>query len=290
MKKIAIFSSLILSLSLFSQTQKLEFVTTVPDAEGSYVVIPNKEASKQDYTLGFVYYDDMAGYSCRTVGNINVNNDKLTFSVPEFLKNGMITSRIGNFGLQLAKLNPNTLKELKIQNPPEWLAIYNSSNPKDEDIVKRASQMNGAGAAKLALPKLKKLYDSNYKSELLYFELAFAYNALGDFTNAEKIASEAIKNKKDSDNLKKEYLYALVNQQKIKEAEDFVTKNEDRMTDPAAKTECYQNLAAFCASMDRLDSAKKWLAKVSAQPNAARYQRGIDAVNSIIKEKEKKIQ
>ena len=201
-----------------------------------------------------------------------------------------MTSRIGNFGVQLAKLNPNTVKELKIQNPPEWLAIYNSSNPKDEDIVKRASQMNGAGAAKLALTSLKKLYDNNYKSELLYFELAFAYNALGDFTNAEKIASEAIKNKKDSDNLKKEYLYALVNQQKIKEAEDFVTKNEDRMTDPEAKTECYQNLAAFCASMDKLDSAKKWLAKVSAQPNAARYQRGIDAVNSIIKEKEKKIQ
>lgn len=290
MKKIAIFSSVMLSLSLFSQTQKLEFVTTVPDAEGSYVVIPNKDASKQDYTLGFIYYDNMAGYSCRIVGDISVKDDKLSFTTPEYLKTSMMTSRIGNFGVQLAKLNPNTVKELKIKNPPEWLAIYNSSNPKDEDIVKRASQMNGAGATKLALTSLKKLYDNNYKSELLYFELAFAYNALRDFTNAEKVASEAIKNKKDSDNLKKEYLYSLVNQQKIKEAEDFVTKNEDRMTDPAAKTECFQNLAAYCANLDKLDSAKKWLAKVIAQPNAAKFQRGIDTVSSIIKEKEKKIQ
>jgi hypothetical protein len=57
-----------------------------------------------------------------------------------------------------------------------------------------------------------------------------------------------------------------------------------------AKTECYQNLAAFCAQLDKLDSAKKWLAKVSAQPNASEFQKSIDIINSIIKEKEKKIQ
>lgn len=290
MKKIVIFSSVILSLSLFSQTQKLEFVTNVPDAEGSYVVIPNKDASKQDYTLGFIYYDNMAGYSCRIVGEISVKDDKLSFTTAEYLKTSMMTSRIGNFGVQLAKLNPNTVKELKIQNPPEWLAIYNSSNPKDEEIVKRASQMNGAGASKLALTSLKKLYDNNYKSELLYFELAFAYNALGDFINAEKVASEAIKNKKDSDNLKKEYLYSLVYLKKLKEGEEFVLKNEDKFTDAMAKSECFLNLAAHSANSDKLDMSEKWLAKLSVQPNVAIFQKNIDIINSIIKEKEKKIQ
>ncbi len=287
MKKIFIGALVFIGISMFSQVQKFDFVTNVPDAEPSYVILPNKDSSQQEYMLGYIYFDGMAGYSFRAIGELKMLNNKLSFSVPEEFKKSMHVSRVGNFGLKLAKLNSKTIEELKLQNPPDWLATYYSNNPPtNEQLLKRASMLNGGGAPQLALPRLKSLYDKNFRSQDLYFELAFAYNALKDFQNAEKITDEAIKLKKDNDNLKKEYVYALVNQKKITEAEDFMIANENKFSNDFAKSECYLNIGVYSAHFDKLDVAKKWLAKLSLQPNASKFQKNIDTITSIIKEKE----
>jgi tetratricopeptide (TPR) repeat protein len=289
MKKIFITSSLVLSISMFSQTvSDLKFDSGVIDSENSYVVLPKKETD-QRYGYGFIYFDEMAGYSFRSLGDLVVENGKLKVVTDQFHQSSMMISRIGNFNLKTAKLNDDVVKKLKLESPPKWLEIYKSSKPENEKILNRASKLNGANNAQLALPKLLELYKNNFKTESLYFELAFSYNALGKFAEGEKISLEALNNKKADDLVKKEYIYSLVHQDKVKEADDFLSKNISSFKTQNNKIEAIINTIAVSAHNGNLTVAEKWMKELKSEPNIDRYQKNIQQLESIIKEKQSKI-
>lgn len=245
--------------SLFSQTvEDLKFVTNVPEAENHWVVL-QKNPKNSFYNVGFVYFDEQAGYSLKSAGTLEEEQGKLKYKEDPNSKTAMFTTRIGNLEYKSAIISPELLKNFNLPEQPEWLKFYNTSASENDKILNRASVMNGAGAVKWALPKLEKLYQNNFKTGKLYFELAFAYNALGDFPNAEKICIEAMKNKFSDDLINKEYVFALLQQKKVSEADLFLAKKIDTYKDKSYKYEAVMNMIAIAAQTKNIDVANKWL-------------------------------
>lgn len=290
MKKIFISSLLVSNLFAFSQKfSDLKFDTTVPDAENRYVVLPVKEGDKK-YSFGFMYFDESAGYTFRSLGDLYEDSGVLKHKQDEEMKNNLLIVRIENLGFKSAVVPDEMLKSFKQPIKPDWLKNYLSSAPQNEKSLKRASLMNGANFPQLALPKLLELYKNNFKTEALYFELVFSYNAMGKFAEAEKICDEALKNKKADDLVKKEYIYALVHQDKLKEADSFLTQNLSSFKTESNKIEAIINTIALSAQTNNLSIAEKWLKELKSQPNINRYQRNVTQLENIIKDKQSKIQ
>lgn len=290
MKKIFISSFLVLSISMFSQTvTDLKFDSNIIDSENSYVVLPKKEKDTK-YGYGFIYFDEMAGYTFRSLGDLVIENGKLKVVTDEFHKSSMLISRIGNFNLKTAKLNDDLVKKLNLESPPKWFENYKGSKSENEKILNRASKLNGADNPQLALPKLLELYKNNFKTEALYFELIFSYNALGKFAEAEKISIEAMTVGKADDLIKKEHIYSLVHQNKVKEADIFLTEKLSTFKNDSYKIEALVNIIASSVQNNNLNVAEKWLKELKSKPNATKYQRNIDQLENIIKDKKSKIQ
>lgn len=290
MRKIIICSILTFSLTIYSQKlSDLKFETNVPDAENYYVVFPEKKGDK-NLTLGFMYFDETAGYTFDYTGNLSMEGGILKYKDREEAKTSSMKYRIDNLELKSAKVAPELLKSFNLPKEPEWIKFYKSSSSENEKSLRRASLMNGANYPKLALPKLIELYKNNFKTESLYFELTFSYNALSKFAEAEKISDEALKAGKADDLLKKEYIYALVHQNKIQEADVFLTKNLSSFKAESSKIEAMINTIASSAQNNNFSIADKWLKELKSQPNINRYQKNINQLESIIKDKQSKIQ
>jgi tetratricopeptide (TPR) repeat protein len=273
MKNFLLIPLIAFSSSLFSQTPSdLKFTTTVPDAENHWVVFQKSEDAN-DYNVGFIYFDESAGYSLRSLGTLVEENGKLKYREDQETKNAVFIKRLENLEYQYAVISPKLLKDFNLPPQPEWLKSYLSTASKNEKNLNRASMMNGVGFSKMALPRLENLYKSNFKTDKLYFELAFAYNALGEFSKAEKICSEAINNKIFDDLINKEYVYSLLHQEKVSEADVFLTKNLDRYKNKSYKYEAMMNMIVVSAQLKNIPLAKKWLElfKNSNDPDTAEY-------------------
>lgn len=279
MKRIFLILLLTASLSLSSQTvSQLKFETNVPDAENSWVVMPKKEGEIK-YDVGVIYFDETAGYNYRMQGHLNEENGKLTYIEDKDAIVGIV--RVGNMEFKMAKLSPELLKQFNLPAQPEWLKNYKSSGSENDKILKRASIMNGANFPQLALPKLQKLYQNNFKTDKLYFELSFSYNALKDYANAEKICLEAFKNKISDDLINKEYIYALLNQNKITDADVFLTQKLDSFKNKDYRAESMLNIGAYAAHYKNMDLAKKWL-NILKKENDERYKKNVQNLENII--------
>ncbi|UOU97448.1 hypothetical protein MUU74_13210 [Chryseobacterium daecheongense] len=281
MKRVFLISLLTVSLYLSAQTaSQLKFDTNVPDAENSWVVMPKKDGETK-YNVGIIYFDDTAGYSYRMQGSLSEENGKLKYTEDERNKISSSIIRVGNMEFKTAKLTPEQLKQFSLPAQPDWLKQYTSSDSENEKILKRASNMNGANFPQLALPRLQKLYQNNFITEKLYFELSFSYNALKDYVNAEKICLEAFKNKISDDLINKEYIYALLNQNKLADADSFLTQKLNSFKNKDYRAESMLNLGAYAAHYKNLDLAKKWL-DVLKKENDERYKKNVQNLENII--------
>jgi len=289
MKKLFIAILIFAGILVFSQNvSDLKFVTNPVEAENSYVVLPKKETDTK-YSFGFVYFDESAGYTYRDLGSLEIQDGHLKISQDDFYKQASMISRIGNFNLKLAKLDGKILQKLNLESPPEWLKIYKITKDENARDLRKASVLNGMNQCILALPILNNLYAKNYKTTGLYFEKAFAHNAVRQLAEGEKIALEAIANGKTDDLIYKEYVYSLVNQNKLSEADKFLTENFLKFKNDQNKNEAVINMVASSLHYDNLVFAEKWLQKLKDIPNSSRYQKNIDQLENILKKKKSKI-
>ncbi len=281
MKKIFLFTLLAVGFSLYAQTaSQLKFDTAVPDAENSWVALPQKEG-ENNYSVGVIYFDEAAGYNYKKQGELTEENGKLKYTPDKDVDTGSTTVRVGNIGFKTAKLSPQLIKQFNLPVQPDWLKNYASSASENEKALSRASVMNGANFPQLALPILQKLYQKNFKTEKLYFELSFSYNALKDYENAEKICLDAFKNKISDDLINKEYIYALLNLNKINDADAFLTQKLDSFKNRDYRAESMLNIGAFAAHYKNMDLAKKWL-NVLKKEDEERYRKNVKNLENII--------
>lgn len=288
MKKYALLVTLPLCGFLFSQQlSDLKFETNVPDAEKNYVILP-KKVSDKSYALGYIYLDDMAGYTYHDLGTVSEENGKLIYKENENSKTSAMKVRIGNLAFKSAILSKDLLKKFGLPDEPSWVKIYYSGGKRtDEEEVNRASSISGGNLPQSALPILQKVYAGKYRSPKLFFELSFAHNALGDFKNGEKYSKEGIDTKMFNDNVFKEYIYALLNQKKIKEADLFLTKYLPIYKNKTAKTESVNNLVAYSAQSNEVPLAKKWFEVFKKEAHGSMYEKNIDVLAKLIKDNDK---
>lgn len=290
MKKLTLLFLIGNSLSFYSQMIKdLKFETVVPEAENNYVAVPRDKA-EDGYGFGYIYFDSLGGYTYKVIGTLKEENGKLKVIESYDQKVGYQIQRINNLGFKSAIIPDSMLKKLGYSKEPEWLKSYKTNDSENEKIEERASVLNGANYPNFALPMLEKLHKNGDKSKKLYFELMFSYNALNKFAEAEKMGNEAFKNAVEDDLIRKEYLFSLAYQKKIDSAEVYLNKNLSKFTNVDNRMEVLINMTAICANENKLNLANKWLEILKSQPEAGKYQKNINILDKIIKEKQSKIQ
>lgn len=283
MQKLLFFGLLLSSIFIFSQEQPkdLQFNTAFVDAENQYIVMPIKP-EQSEFMFGLVYFDQHSGYNFQYLGDFKLENGKYLKIPKENETSGMWIYRWDHLGLKVALLPKNRIAELGLETTPSFLESYKSSDPIEEQIVNKASSMNGAGVSNLALPHLEKLDKENYKSAKFFFELAFAYNALGKFAEAEKTSEKAINNGFLDDLIRKEYLFALVNQNKLDVAEKFLNANLEKYENEDNKVESIINFIALNNHFKKKDQAKKWLQILKSEVATDRYQKQIEQLEKLV--------
>lgn len=283
MKKLLNFFLIICSLSLFSQIKvpaDFKFTTPFYEAVNHYVVFSPKPEDRQ-LMLGVPYIDPSAGYSYRFFGNISIEKDKLVFSPSD--ENSSITSRWQNLDLKVAVLPLDRIKELKLKDFPEFLKNYQTDMLDRDYSVEIASFQNGAGYSNLALPTLEKLRQENYQSQKFYFELAFAYNALDQSAKAEEVIKEAEKNNFKDEYLIKEMHYALLHQNKLLAAADYLQANFKNFKSKQYQSESILNqIITFNNQKDKINT-EKWIKIYKTEIGEDQYEAHVDHIESQLK-------
>lgn len=250
---------MICSLQICAQIKvpaDFSFSTPFHEAVNKYIVFSPKPDDKQ-LMLGVAYIDPTAGYSYRYFGNITVDNGKLNFVPAE--ENADFIARWQNLDLKVAVLPDERVGQLKLSAYPEFLKFYQTDKLDRDFLVDILSFQNGAGYSNLALPQLEKLRKENYKSAKFYFELAFAYNALNQSSKAEEVIYEAEKNNLKDELLIKEMHYALLHQNKLMLAGDYLESNFKNFKSKNYKSESIVNQIINYSNQKDVVNAKKWI-------------------------------
>lgn len=261
MKKLIFLFILVIFTKLNAQLNiptDLKFDTPIFLAENKWIVLPPKETDK-NFLFGFVYFDSVAGYTLEIGDYFEVNNNLFSLIANPNKQKGVMKMRIKNMMLKVAVLSDDRIKQLSLSKIPDWLQNYQTNDSENEKIFKRASFLNGSGFSLLALERLNKLYNADYRPAKLYFEVIFGFNALKKYDDAYKFAQEAAKNNFTDDLILKESVYALVNLKKNAEVEDFFNKNLKKYTNEGFKSESLLNYILSLYNSKDIENTKKWL-------------------------------
>lgn len=261
MKKLIFLFVLVVFTKLNAQlnvTSDLKFDTPIYLAENKWIVLPPKESDK-NFLSGFVYFDNAAGYTLEIGDNFEVKNNAFSVIPNQNKQKSSMKMRIKNMMLKVAVLSDDRIKQMSLNKIPDWLQNYQTNDSENEKIFKRASFLNGSGFSLLALEKLNKLYNADYRPSKLYFEVIFGFNALRKYDDAYKFALEAAKNNFTDDLILKESVYALVNMKKNAEVEEFFNKNLKKYTNENFKSESLLNYILSLYNSKDIENTKKWL-------------------------------
>lgn len=229
--------------ALFAQKNNtpldLKFETKFYDAKDQWVVIPKKEADST-YLFGFVYLDDMAGFTFNVESTFHIDKSG-KFISQQADKTNFIKHRLEKNTVEMAVLSVKRQRELGLPKEPDWLKIYNKYDSEVEQLTRLGFHLNAIDACEKALIPLLKAdkINSNYKG--LAFEIAYAYNHLGQFDKAIPVLEKVIKNT-DDEMIYKELGYAYINSKKNNEADTIYKKGIKISQSDAIKSEMAINM------------------------------------------------
>jgi len=245
----------------------LKFETNYFDAKDQWVAIPKKETDST-YLYGFIYLDDMAGFTFNVESTFHVDKNG-KFIGQKTDKTSSIKKRLEKNTVKIALLSSNRQKELELPKEPDWLKIYNEYNSEVEQLTRLGFHLNAIDACERALIPLLKADKINSNFKGLAFEIAYAYNHLGQFDKAIPVLQKVIKNSYD-EMLYKELGYAYVNSKKNNEAESIYKKGIKISKSNAIKSEMAINMAnAYFIEKNKL-KFDEWanIVKQYASPNS----------------------
>lgn len=232
-----------MSICSFAQkdAKSLEFKTNFYDALDKWVVVPKAEKDSL-YLYGFVYLDDMAGFTFNVESTFYIDKSGKYIGIPAD-KVSMIKHRLEKKTVLMAVLQSNKLKELGVQNVPDWLKYYNNYNSEVQKLTRIGYHLNALDACETALTYLLKAdkIDPFYKG--LTFEIAYAYNHLGQFDKSLIFLQKALEKDSKNDLLYKELGFSYMNLKKFKEAETTYKKGIEISKDDNIKSEMAVNMA-----------------------------------------------
>ena len=279
------FALILVFISSFAFAQvpaDLKFDTDFVNSENHWVVIPNKDDTKSEYNYGFLYYDETGGgYSLQQTNSFTVANGK--FLRKPANETEMKIIRLGNSSMKFARLSDARISEMKLEKEPAFLKAYNVLKNEDEKTLSRASSINGLKRSDLALSLLQSLKAKNYSSAKLYFELAYADNALKKYDEAEKIIDEAEKKGFLDELLIKEKIYSFTHNRKLKMADEFLQQHLTVFKTSLYKEESIVNMIINYFNARDLAKAKEWIALYYREfPSGGKYKTEIEKLKKAV--------
>ena len=279
------FALILVFISSFAFAQvpaDLKFDTDFVNSENHWVVIPNKDDTKSEFNYGFLYYDETGGgYSLQQTNSFTVADGK--FLRKPANETEMKIIRLGNSSMKFARLSDARISEMKLEKEPAFLKAYNVLKNEDEKTLSRASSINGLKRSDLALSLLQSLKAKNYSSAKLYFELAYADNALKKYDEAEKIIDEAEKKGFLDELLIKEKIYSFTHNRKLKMADEFLQQHLTFFETSLYKEESIVNMIINYFNARDLAKAKEWVALDYREfPSGGKYKSEIEKLKKAV--------
>lgn len=152
------------------------------------------------YNFGFIYFDASAGLKLNYGGKFKIDANGKFYPI----ENGVnkettaMKIRLKPNKIAIAEIPEEKFKELSIEKTPNWLSIYKGDENSVYRLYRRGFMYNGGNESKNALVFLEKAEKIDPTFKGLQTELAFSYNALGQFDKAETSLKKAIaQNPKD---------------------------------------------------------------------------------------------
>ncbi len=262
MKKI--FLIILFTISFLCKSQKtaipsdLKFDTKYFDAKDKWVAFPKAEKDSS-YLFGFVYLDNMAGFTFHTESMFYVDKNGI-FVAEQADKSLRLISRLQKNTGKMALLSAERQKQLSLPAEPDWLNIYNTYDSQVEKLTRFGFHLNAINASESALDPLLKANKINPNFKGLAFELAFAYNHLGQFEKAVPIVEKALIKDSKNDILYKELGFSLLHLKRLSEAEVVYNKGINVSDSDAIKAEMAINITSGYFAQRNKTKFDEWCA------------------------------
>lgn len=210
---------LFLTVCGFSYGQVLTFDQLMVDTEGKWIVIPQNDKGVSIY--GFVYMDFSAGLTFDMAGSFTT--DTAGKRIDEKAGPGFFKTRLQPSGLKVAIMPDDLRSELNLPVVPDWLKIYDS----DDEVLKlyqRGYLRNAWNACEKALVFLEEASRRNPDYPKLAVELAFSYNCLNRYADAERVLQKALVQSPKDAYTNKEFVFTLAQSGQLDKAEKAYRK------------------------------------------------------------------
>jgi hypothetical protein len=179
---------------LETQSQQLVFNTPFYEAENHWVAIP-KNPMVQKYSLGYIYIDEVAGFTLHFDGYFSVDANGRIYRDPGDKKpiNTPTILRFRRNATAVYIIPDNMLESLGLEKEPAWMTSYRHDVSSVQGKITQGKHYNSAGAAQKALGFLESAYQTDPHAPGLEFELTYSYNELRQFDKSIAILKDAIK-------------------------------------------------------------------------------------------------
>jgi tetratricopeptide (TPR) repeat protein len=246
----------------------LKFNQRYTKCERKWVVISKADTAK-DYLFGFIYIDEVAGFTFDMKGSFRVDNNDRYIVDTTLSKNSSVKYRISPNWRNVALLPRQRLSELHIPAQPSWVKLYYADN-RDTSVLynyRMGFLYNDANECQTALTYLKKAYQLKPHFHGLEFEMAFAYNALNQTDSAINILELAVKYDNANVLFYRELGYAYLHKEIYDKSISYYKQGIEICTNKQMDTKCEMaiNMAkAYQSSGDHADftiwgnKAKSW--------------------------------
>jgi tetratricopeptide (TPR) repeat protein len=254
----------------------LKFNQRFTNCEKKWVVI-SKNDTASHYIFGFIYVDEMAGFTFDLKGEFSVDRYGKYIVDTSMLKGSSMKYRISPNWRNVALVSPKHFNELQIQPQPSWVKYY-YSGISDTSVFynyRMGFVHNAAEDCAVALTYLKKAYKVNPHYKGLEFEMAYAYNDLKHPDSAEMILESALKYDPGNVMFYRELGYANLEKGNNDKAIAYYKKGIELCGDKQleSKSEMAVNMAKAYKNERNDDEYKKAMieAKAYAQPGSDVY-------------------
>ncbi len=216
--------------------------------------------------LGFAYIDPDAGFTFEAHGDVVLDAQGEPIRKPDQLEGkARLIMRVAQ-NVKVACLDAGTVARLGLPARSESLKFYADKRAPAEHEAMWGSHLNAIGAFTEALRHLEPARKSGYKSDLLWFETGFAYNATEQFDNAIEVLDPAVAASPENQRLIGELAFAYMHKGNFKRAIELynlaLSKYREGETD--RRDQYAFNLASAYHFAGNEKAATEWMSKARA--------------------------
>jgi hypothetical protein len=234
----------------------LQFNKRFMDCENQWVAV--QPDSTGLYRAVFVYVDESAGPTVQLGASFRISDagaytdvSRDTISIKIRLEEPSTH--------KVALLPESALKALGLPAMPDWLPVYLEDTGTVKSLVKRGYLYNAWDRPDLALIRLKRAQSKDPHAPGMAMELAYAYNALGQYAAALTTLKESPEAKSDACYYYKEYTYAQLKLGNTDAAAELYNGEAAKAcNDKVMKAEMAYNIAAEYFLKKNREAFRKW--------------------------------